>query len=194
MRYVNKVKKCFSYIKKRSAMKKYLERYVTLAQFLMNNGSDVDIRDMAKDLVYDEPNEVRRFIVDKLSRRNGYGFTAVMYASIKEDVDFLEMMLQRNLGSIDASDCCGYTALMYACRFNQGDGLVQVLLDNGADVNKVSNRGKAALDFARENRNSIIISRVGSAVLNSSGRMIVLKNVADTKRVRFNLDRGMCSE
>lgn len=189
MKYIEKVKKYFVNKKKTCAMKKYLERYIELAQFLMTNGSDVDIHGMIGDLVYRESDTMRQFVVNNLIRHNIHGFTVMMYASIKEDADFLDMLIRHNLGSVNTKDRYGYTALMYACRFNRNEEVVKVLLRNGANVNKRSNKGKTALDFAKENGNDIMLSIINRWILNTSIQLVVEREVADsTREVRFNLD------
>lgn len=188
MQFINKAKKYYIEKKKKTAMKKYLERYINLSQFLMINGKEIDLRYVAGDLIYtNDVDQLQEFVVNNLKKHNIYGFTVMMYASIKEDDQFLDMAICSSLGSVNTSDCYGYTALMYACRFNRRSKVVQVLLKNGADANRKSKDGRTALDFAKENGNYAIITLVGRAMLNRSIQLVTTRETTrSSSKVKFN--------
>ncbi len=53
--------------------------------------------------------------------------------------------------AIEARDDDGWTPLLFAARFSREPRIVSTLLDAGADGRAVSNDGKTALDYARQN-------------------------------------------
>lgn len=182
MKYIQKVKNYFRDIRIKSAMKNYLDRYIELAQFIMTNGSGVNIQDIKKYLTDIKDNEeMVRFMIKKLKKCD---FTVLMYAAIREDEDLISNIISNHLCGINKKDRLGYTALMYACRFNKSDRIVKMLLENGADVNNISKRKKTAFNFAKDNGNDIIISVVGRAILNDSIPLVAKR----TREVRFSLD------
>jgi ankyrin repeat protein len=54
---------------------------------------------------------------------------------------------------IEAKNHKGMTSLMLAARLSQHPEMVQLLIDQGADVNARCNDGKKAIDYAKGNEN-----------------------------------------
>ena len=85
------------------------------------------------------------------------GFSSLMFAATNEDLDMAILSIKKGI-DVNRKDNDGYTALLYACRFNSSAGLVKMLLDNNADIYIATPDGKTALDFARYNKNLSIIN------------------------------------
>ncbi len=72
-----------------------------------------------------------------------------MFAAKDNSVEAVEFIAQK-VQNVDARDIAGNTALFYAAYYN-GDDVVEVLLDAGADKTIVNNSGHKAYDYALRN-------------------------------------------
>ncbi len=70
---------------------------------------------------------------------------AARYGDIITVRDFVEQKIP-----IDAVDEYGESALMKACRHGHED-IVYLLIENGADVNKINSKGESSLDLTKVN-------------------------------------------
>ena len=152
------MKNYFRSLKKKMVVKKYVERCVNGIQFLMRNGDDVNVLGMLEDIIGQNiTQEFKAKILKYLNKKDVNGFSSIMYAAVREDLDMAVLAINSSV-DINKQDVAGYTALMYACRFNRGADLVKMLLDNNADIHITTANGKTALDYARYNKNLDIIS------------------------------------
>ena len=150
--------KYFRNLKRKIALKNYVNKYVEGVQFLMKNGDGVNLKAIsAKIITKNESQEFKVKIARYLDAKDVNGFSSLMFAATNEDLDIAILSIKEKM-DINRKDCNGYTALMYACRFNSGAGLVKMLLDNNADVNITTQDGKTAMDFAKYNNNVDIIN------------------------------------
>jgi hypothetical protein len=77
-----------------------------------------------------------------------------LYEAILADYDgtaVLYVLMLVNAGAEIEATCGGRTALMAATRFRGDPGVVTILLEFGADANRIDDDGKTALDHALEN-------------------------------------------
>ena len=81
---------------------------------------------------------------------NSYGINLIMLAACNPNPGVLLTAL-RYLDNVNDVTLEGKTALMYACENHQKDKVLQILVDNNADVNLIDKYGKTALLYALEN-------------------------------------------
>lgn len=166
---------------KKKLVRNYIVSYVGKVQFLMLNGEKVDISYIVEHFVKrQEKYKYRQLIVSEL--RYNKCFTSLMFAVTKEDLELVSEEIEKI--DVNKQDDKGYTALMYACRFNKNEDVVKFLLRRGANVNIKSYDGKIALDFAKDNGNNNIVNLVKRRIRGSE----VVIDMEDYKKVRFNLD------
>ena len=87
--------------------------------------------------------------------RNDQGETALMLAcgrrgyvvSVETAVAIAKALLAAG-AEVNAKDAAGYTALMHACSTIDNGEVIELLLDNGADITVVSEGGNTAYDLA----------------------------------------------
>lgn len=85
------------------------------------------------------------------------GQTALMYATRRADTPTVEFLLKHGAEVNAQSSKRGFTALIIAA--GVGDvGLVRLLLDHGADRNRAENDGNTAVDRARQNGHSAVVT------------------------------------
>lgn len=73
-------------------------------------------------------------------------------------------MLIENGAKIDTQNYYGETALISLSKRTDRGGMAEILLNNGADPKIKDVKGKTALDYARENKNGSIESRILEAL------------------------------
>ncbi len=144
-----------------------------VVQVLLDNGADVndkDKQDMTALMYAAGKNslEVVRILLNAkadVSIKDNQGMTALMYATRRDkDVPEVVKLLAvpkepwYKLGKdvVNAGDNEDKTALMFAAENNSPD-VVQVLLDNGADVNAKDKQDMTALMFAAENNSPDVV-------------------------------------
>ena len=67
------------------------------------------------------------------------GNTALMYASVYDSIDIIKLLINKDNQNLDQINENGWTALLLAASMNNYD-IVYLLLQNGVDINKQSNK------------------------------------------------------
>lgn len=108
------------------------------------------------------------WLFEKLLGERGRMGDFIFFAK-KGDANKVRKLLARNPSRhyVDDKGEDGMTPLMYAAREGHAD-MVQILLDEGADVNKVCGK-KTALTMAEENGHSDVIDLLKEAAKKSEG-------------------------
>lgn len=136
--------------------------HVDMARMLVGRGADVNAYDDQQDtpfLVTGVTGSVR--MLDALlpgrpdtRLRNRYGGVAVIPASERGHVEYVEAVLQRTDIDVNHVNDLGWTALLEAVILGDGGGrhqrTVQILLANGADPSIADRDGVTALEHARQ--------------------------------------------
>ena len=139
----------------------------SLEQGLDVNKTDPDGRTALMIAAFDGYTEVVDLLLDydaEVDRSDGAGRTAMMYASSGPFPQTVELLLRRGADVNHGDTAEGWTALMLAAA--EGHQLVvEVLLRHGADIELTDQDGDAAIDHARERRQTHIV-----ALLESSSR------------------------
>ena len=78
------------------------------------------------------------------------------YAAQRNNENVVEYILDEGICSVNDRDDSGFTALMRASYMGH-DGIVKLLLNNGADKFIKNSEGKTALDLAKEYKQEKII-------------------------------------
>jgi len=102
--------------------------------------------------------------------RNNIGWTAVMFASRRDNSDMLKLLLDHGCG-IDASDINGTTPLMTAIRSKEHDN-VNLLISHGASVDAKDNWENTALMIAADAGEPAI-----ARALIAAGAKVNIKNI-----------------
>ena len=88
-----------------------------------------------------------------VSRRDDDDRLPLHWAASYNRTNIVELLSEQRGFDVDAQDGAGWTALMMAASLKDGDGLVDLLLADGADVNEKTNNGQTALHFAASKSN-----------------------------------------
>lgn len=83
---------------------------------------------------------------------NVSGLTALIIASVRSRTDIMNILIKHG-ADIEARGKYGWTALMWAARFNANPAIIETLIKYGANVKVKDKDGKAALDYAKDNPN-----------------------------------------
>jgi 26S proteasome non-ATPase regulatory subunit 10 len=75
------------------------------------------------------------------------------WAASYNRLPIVELLSELKSFDVDAKDGAGWTALMMAASLKDGDALVDLLLQKGADPNERTSRGQTALHFAASKSN-----------------------------------------
>lgn len=103
--------------------------------------------------IYEEKPDKKDAIIDDANRRGKNGITPLMSAAKKGNGWEVTALLDSGANVNDADDD-GWTALMYAARYQMNNGIIISLLDAGADAHRANNYGFTALSIAaRYNEN-----------------------------------------
>lgn len=93
---------------------------------------------------------VRRFLDQvNINVKNEFGFTSLMFASMKNYVEMVQLLLERG-ADVNSQNEKGASALFYASMEGHID-IAKLLLDKGADVNATTFRNETALSVAVSN-------------------------------------------
>lgn len=111
-----------------------------------------------------EPDEVEKSdfyaTVDNPDQRDKNGRTKLMLA-VKDGNDWEVQSLIKSGASVNLQDKDGWTALMYAARFQNNIELINTLLENGAKVKLANKYGASALQIAASySNNPAILKRI----------------------------------
>ncbi len=90
-----------------------------------------------------------------ISKENG--MTPLMIAVINGNNEILELLIRKDAHSINDSDIYGFTALLYAIKFQYLD-CVNTLIKNGADINYLNSSGTTPLLGAIQSSNIDIVN------------------------------------
>jgi len=119
--------------------------------------------------------DVAKYILDiphvYTEAKNNIGWTAVMFASRRSDVDMMSLLLDKGC-DIDARDINGTTPLMTAIRTGQHD-MVKVLISHGASVDAKDNWENTALMMAADAGDPAV-----ARMLIAAGANVNIKNVS----------------
>lgn len=164
-------------------LKKSINNYIRYVHFLMLNGHKVDLSSIIKESIIERSCNTE-LVVNGL--RNNEYFTPLMFAVTRENLDLVKEEIKKC--DINKQDGKGYTALMYACRFNENSDIVKVLLDSGADIDVIASDGRKAFDFANDNGNNRIIFMLNNKITESKKDFDFVVEMANeySKKVRFN--------
>lgn len=87
------------------------------------------------------------------ARRDDDDRLPLHWALANNRVDIVQLLMNLPSFDVDAPDGLGWTPLMIACSVKDGDQLVDLLLQKGADVNMTNNAGQTALHFTASKNN-----------------------------------------
>jgi ankyrin repeat protein len=80
--------------------------------------------------------------------KDSYGKNGIMYSSSTGNLEFTKLLLEKGCPTNDTSNT-GYTPLMFAANFPGVDiELIELLVNNGADVNFITKGGESAFSLA----------------------------------------------
>ena len=114
--------------------------------------------------LFGKNSEVVRLLLDYKANRNvlsSTGETLLHLATRNKDSSMLEYILKEHIyNDIEEKDNDGYTALQLACRIGENSESVRLLLDNKANRNVITAKGRTLLHLAAKNENSTIIEYI----------------------------------
>jgi ankyrin repeat protein len=85
--------------------------------------------------------------------------TPLQLAALEGHQDVVKLLVSDKGVNLDASNFGSWTALMYACQNNQKE-IVDILIKNGADVERKNKDGKSAIDIAQAAGNQEIVKLI----------------------------------
>ena len=128
-----------------------------MIELLLDHGADVNINSGEPlELALSNKNAVKIELIQLLLDRGADInlstplITALMNEKVTSEV--IELLLVHGTNINEKSSDNGYTPLHFAARYSVSSGIVELLLDRGADPKVKDNSGKLAVDYARENR------------------------------------------
>lgn len=139
------------------------KNYVEVAKLLIDAGADINQKDSIQDSPYlyagaQGKTEILKYMIVHAEPNhtvvNRYGGNALIPAAEKGHLENVKVLLQDGKADIDHQNNYGYTALIEAVALTDGSALyqeiVQELLKYNANKELRDNRGKTALDYAKE--------------------------------------------
>lgn len=109
---------------------------------------------------YNGHTEIARFLVEHgadITKKNAEDRTSLMFAASGPFPETVEFLLEKGADPNVKDNIEGWTPLMYASAEGNRD-VVQILLDHDADVSAEDTDGETAIDFARNNGHSAVVS------------------------------------
>lgn len=111
--------------------------------------------------IHNQPG-ISKYLIDsgaRVDQIDETGKTALLFAAKQENIDIVRPLLAAG-ASVNHSDEYGNTALI-ALASNRPSpvqkAIAELLIANGADINKSNRKEKKAIDIARENGNSEMV-------------------------------------
>jgi len=95
--------------------------------------------------------EMAKILVNDQLNPKGDIAKALILAARKEYIDVIKLLTEKG-ADVNATNSCGYTALMEACNCGRTD-IVKFLIGEGANVNAYQECGNTALMFVIDNKN-----------------------------------------
>ncbi|PJK16091.1 hypothetical protein CQS04_09225 [Chryseomicrobium excrementi] len=139
------------------------KNYVEVAKLLIDAGADINQQDSIQDSPYlyagaQGKTEILKYMIENAEPNhtvvNRYGGNALIPAAEKGHLENVKILLEDGKADIDHQNNFGYTALIEAVALTDGSELyqeiVQELLNYNANKELRDNRGKTALDYAKE--------------------------------------------
>ncbi|WP_392455221.1 ankyrin repeat domain-containing protein [Chryseomicrobium aureum] len=139
------------------------KNYIDVAKRLIDAGADINQQDHLQDSPYlyagaQGKTEILKYMIEQAEPNhtvvNRYGGNALIPAAEKGHLENVKVLLQDGKADIDHQNNYGYTALIEAVALTDGSALyqeiVQELLKYNANKELRDNRGKTALDYAKE--------------------------------------------
>lgn len=139
------------------------KNYVEVAKRLIDAGADINQQDSIQDSPYlyagaQGKTEILKYMIENAEPNhsvvNRYGGNALIPAAEKGHLENVKILLEDGKADIDHQNNFGYTALIEAVALTDGSELyqeiVQELLNYNANKELRDNRGKTALDYAKE--------------------------------------------
>lgn len=139
------------------------KNYADVAMRLIDAGADINQQDYIQDSPYlyagaQGKTEILKYMIEQAEPNhkvvNRYGGNALIPAAEKGHLENVKVLLQDGKADIDHQNNYGYTALIEAVALTDGSALyqeiVQELLKYNVNKELRDNRGKTALDYAKE--------------------------------------------
>lgn len=131
---------------------------VRTVKYLLDKGAKIDTKNSKEwsALMYAARYNPNPAVMEDLilrgasSEPNSVGLTVTMLAACNPNPGVL-MTLLKYKDEVNAATDKGKTALMYACKNNQGASVIKMLIDNGADLNAKDSDGKTVREYMSAN-------------------------------------------
>lgn len=115
--------------------------------YLYDYASNNELSDMKIPESLIEAEEAERKIIEGANEKDSVGRTKLMFAAKKGDIPLIENLIYSG-ADINAKDNDGWTALMYAARFQKNADVTKLLLCKGSDCSLKNIYGLTALVLA----------------------------------------------